>query len=107
MFVVSEIRSPLETNFGDPLVLSCQTIWLSTIYALQVHIQWLGPNGTTFDGRNGIALGSQQSRGGLLHRNLAFDFLRSTMDGEYTCQVTIGELYTDINHFHLRVAGKR
>ena len=96
----------METNFGDSLVLSCQTIWLSTKYALQVHIQWLEPNGTSFDGRNGIAFGSQQLRGGLVHRNLAFDFLRSTMDGKYTCQVAIGELFTEINHFYLRVAGK-
>ena len=71
-----------------------------------MHIEWSGPNGVTFDGRNGIVLGSQQSRGGSLYRNLAFDFLRSTMDGEYTCLVTIGELYTDINRFHLRVAGR-
>ena len=103
---MSGISSSSETNFGDPLVLTCQTIELPTKYALQVHIQWLGPYGIKFDGRNGIGLGSQQSSGRSSYRNLAFDFLRSTMDGEYTCQVTIGELFTDINHFHLRVAGK-
>ena len=90
-------------------MLVCSSVALPTEYASRAHIQWWGPNGTSLDGMNGIAVREQMSDGETSSRNLAFDFLRSFMDGVYTCQFSIrymNETYTETKNYSLMVSGK-
>ena len=96
---------PLETVHGNSLRLVCQSEALPTEYTSRVRIQWWGPNGMTLNGRDGIAVGAQQPDAS---RTLSFDFLRSTMDGIYTCQFSIdymNESYTETKNYTLKVSG--
>ena len=108
-FPVITITTPSETLYGDALLLVCSSVALPTEYASRAHIQWWGPNGTSLDGMNGIAVGEQTSDDETSSRNLAFDFLRSFMDGVYTCQFYIrymNETYTETKNYSLMVSGK-
>ena len=108
-FPVITITTPSETLYGDALLLVCSSVALPTEYASRAHIQWWGPNGTSLDGMNGIAVGEQTSDDETSSRNLAFDFLRSFMDGVYTCQFSIqymNETYTETKNYSLMVSGK-
>ena len=58
---------------------------------------------------SGVAVGEQISDGLTSSRTLAFDFLRSSMDGVYTCQFSIeymNESYTETKSYSLTVSGK-
>ena len=103
------INAPSETLYGDSLVLVCSSVALPTEYALRARIQWWGPNGTRLDGMNGMTAGEQSSDGVTSSTNLAFDFLRSSMDGVYTCQFFIeymNKSYTETKNYSLVVSGK-
>ena len=101
IYVVARIDSPLTTSYGESLVLHCRSIQLPRDYAVSVHIEWRGPNGIHLDGTNGIAVRPIQSSS----RSLVFDSLRASMDGVYSCQVTI-ERYTETKEYTLKVLGK-
>ena len=103
---VITIESPLETLYGDLLRLVCHTVALPTEYASRVQIEWWGPNGAALN--ESVTVGVQQSDGSTLSRSLEFAFLRSTMDGVYTCHFHIehmNETYTETKTYTLEVSG--
>ena len=110
LFTAITIRAPSQTFFGESLVLVCSSVALPTEYASRASIQWWGPNGVSLDGISGVAVGEQISDGIRSSRTLAFDFLRSSMDGVYTCQFSIeymNESYTETKSYSLTVSGKQ
>ena len=96
----------METLYGDLLRLVCHTVALPTEYASRVQIEWWGPNGAALN--ESVTVGVQQSDGSTLSRSLEFAFLRSTMDGVYTCHFHIehmNETYTETKTYTLEVSG--
>ena len=88
----------------------CSSVALPTEYASRASIQWWGPNGVSLDGMSGVTVGEQMSNGVTSSRALAFHFLRSSMDGVYTCQFSIeymNESYTETKSYTLTVLGKQ
>ena len=87
-------------------MLVCSSVALPTEYASRASIQWWGPNGVSLDGMSGVAVGEHGIRSS---RALTFDFLRSSMDGVYTCQFSIeymNESYTETKSYSLTVSGE-
>ena len=102
------IESPLETVIGDSLHLQCHTIELPSEYLSGLSIEWWGPNGTSLHGRNDIHQEEMELNGASLSRSLQFNDLRSTLDGDYTCEVIIQFLnkqYIETQVYDLQVSG--
>ena len=109
IYAVITINTPSRTLYGDSLVLVCSSVALPTEYVSRASIQWWGPNGVSLDGMSGVAVGEQISDGLTSSRTLAFDFLRSSMDGVFTCQFSIeymNESYTETKSYSLTVSGE-
>ena len=103
------IEYPHETLIGDSLRLQCHTIELPSDYTSTVHIEWWGPNRTSLNHENNTVHQEEiQLKGDYVSRALYFDYLRSTLDGVYTCEIKIkylNELYTESKAYHLQVSG--
>ena len=103
------IRVPSETLYGDSIVLVCSSVPLPPEYASRAHIEWWGPNGTSLEGMDEIAV-SAKSSDRVFTRSLAIYNLRGSMDGIYSCQFSIqymNESYTETKTYNLTVSGKQ